>query len=88
MKIAFASCMCTRVFQDQPVWTQIAALKPDKLVLLGDSIYLDIATATSPQDMGDDEFAQHLHRLYTELLAQKQFRALVQGLPKGAVFAT
>jgi alkaline phosphatase D len=88
MKIAFASCMCTRVFKDQPVWAQIAAQKPDKLVLLGDSIYLDIATATHPQAMTDDEFAQHLFALYSELLAQPQFRALVQGLPQGSVFAT
>ena len=88
MKIAFASCMCTRVFKDQPVWAQIAAQQPDRLVLLGDAIYLDIATATHPQAMTDDEFAQHLFALYSELLAQKQFRALVQGLPKGAVFAT
>lgn len=88
MKIAFASCMCTRVFKDQPVWAQVAAQKPDKLVLLGDSVYLDIATPVMPQDMSDDEFAQHLHALYSELLAQQQFRALVQGLPQGAVFAT
>lgn len=88
MKIAFASCMCTRVFKDQPVWQQIAAHKPDRLVLLGDAVYLDIATATHPQAMTDDEFAQHLFALYSELLAQPQFRALVQGLPKGAVFAT
>lgn len=88
MKIAFASCMCTRVFQGQPVWEQVAGQQPDKLVLLGDSIYLDIATQQPPQDMTDDEFAQHLFALYSELLAQRQFRALVQGLPLGAVFAT
>ena len=48
MKIAFASCMCTRVFSDQPVWEQVAAQKPDRLVLLGDSVYLDIATPVMP----------------------------------------
>ena len=87
MKIAFASCMCTRVFDTQPVWTQIAAQQPDALVLLGDSIYLDIAAPEPPQDMSDDNFARHLHALYSELLAQPQFRALVQGLPAGAVHA-
>lgn len=88
MKIAFASCMCTQVLKSQPVWAQIDAQKPDKLVLLGDSVYLDIATPVMPQDMTDDEFAQHLHARYSELLAQRQFRALVQGLPLGSVFAT
>ena len=89
MKIAFASCMCTRVFGNQPVWTQIAAQQPDALVLLGDSIYLDIATpgGQAPQDMTDDEFARHLHALYSELLSQAQFRALVRSLPAGRVHA-
>jgi alkaline phosphatase D len=89
MKIAFASCICTRVFADQPVWTQIAAQQPDALVLLEDSIYLDIATpgGQAPQDMTDDEFAQHLHALYCELLGQAQFRALVGGLSAGRVHA-
>ena len=89
MRIAFASCMCTRVFADQPVWTQIAAQQPDALVLLGDSIYLDIATPSgqAPQDMTDDEFARHLHALYSELLSQPRFRSLVRGLPAGRVHA-
>lgn len=85
MRIAFASCMCTRVFADQPVWAQIAAQQPDHLVLLGDSIYLDIATPVQPQDMGEFEFAQHLVTLYNELLAQPQFAALLQAMPAGTV---
>ena len=75
MRIAFASCMCTRVFGDQPVWTRIAEQQPDHVVLLGDSIYLDIETPLSPQQMGEFEFAQHLLTLYNELLAQREFKA-------------
>lgn len=86
MRIAFASCMCTPYFSDQPVWSWIAARQPDQLVLLGDSIYLDVAKGGGhPEQMGDDEFAQHLFRLYRELLSQPQFAALVRQLPAGRV---
>lgn len=87
MRIAFVSCMCTRVFADQPVWQQIADQQPDHLVLLGDSIYLDIGTPLHPADMGELEFAQHLVTLYNELLAQRQFKALVGAMPAGTVHA-
>ncbi len=85
MRIAFASCMFTRVFADQPVWDWIGAQAPDHLVLLGDSIYLDLKTAVHPRDMDDVTFAGHLHQLYGELLAQPQFAALVRSLPAGRV---
>jgi len=88
MKIAFASCMCTRVFKDQPVWDWIAAQSPDHLVLLGDSVYLDINTGSiHPQDMGEDQFAQHAFALYTELLAQPSFRKLVTAMPQGRTWS-
>ena len=41
MKIAFASCRSFTVFAQQPVWDQIAARQPDRLLLLGDSVYID-----------------------------------------------
>lgn len=87
MRIAFASCMFNRVFSDQPVWDWIAAQKPDRLLLLGDSLYLDLQTAVHPQDMDDDSFAKHLFALYGELIAQPQFAALVRSLPAGSVNA-
>jgi hypothetical protein len=45
MRIAFVSCICRQVFDDQPVWDWIRDQVPDKLVLLGDSVYLDIKTS-------------------------------------------
>lgn len=89
MRIAFASCMNTRVFKDQPVWSWIAAQRPDHLLLLGDSLYLDLypGTPVHPQQMDDDSFAQHLFALYTELIAQPQFAALLASLPPGAAHA-
>lgn len=81
MRIAFTSCFCTQVFKQQPVWDEIAAENPDVLVLLGDSIYLDVGgqyNSLGVQNLSEMEFAQHAHDRYKELLAQKQFRALVQ----------
>lgn len=87
MKIAFVSCICTQLYPDQPVWDQIAAMAPDYLVLLGDSVYLDIGTTLAPQDMTDDEFARHLHARYSELLAQPQFKARVSAMGTNRVFS-
>jgi alkaline phosphatase D len=79
--------MFNRVCPDQPVWTWIAQRAPDRLLLLGDSLYLDVAGPPHPQDMSDVEFAAHAFTLYSEALAQPQFAALVQALPPGRVNA-
>jgi alkaline phosphatase D len=86
MKIAFASCMCAQVFPNQPVWDWIAAHQPDRLVLLGDSIYLDINFAgLHPQNMTTDQFAQHLFQRYAAQMAQPQFASLVKSMPNQSV---
>lgn len=87
MRIAFTSCMFTRVFDDQPVWDWIGQQAPDRLLLLGDSLYLDVMAPMPPQDMGDDQFARHLFELYGELLNQPQFVALVRAMPQGTIDA-
>jgi alkaline phosphatase D len=82
--------MCTRVFEKQPVWDQIAALNPDYLVLLGDSIYIDINVEVAPSDpseMDEVTFGQHVFSLYTELIHQPQFSNLVKKMPAGRVFS-
>jgi len=65
MRIAFASCIATNVFSDQPVWDWIGAHAPDHLVLLGDSMYLDILVeqAVHPKDMSENDFAKHAHHI-------------------------
>lgn len=81
MRIAFTSCFCTQVFKKQSVWDEIAAANPDVLVLLGDSIYLDVGgqfNSLGVQNLSEMDFAQHAYDRYKELLAQKQFRALIQ----------
>jgi alkaline phosphatase D len=87
MRIAFVSCMLTTMYPDQPVWDWIASQQPDRLLLLGDSTYFDIDTATHPKDMPDWEFAQHAFQRYAELIAQPRFAALVGSMPAGTVDA-
>lgn len=77
--------MCTHVISNQPVWDQIATQRPDILVLLGDSIYLDINN-DHPQYLDDDAFGQRLHTRYLELISQPQFRALIEQLGPGKTF--
>jgi alkaline phosphatase D len=87
MKIAFASCFCTKVFKKQPVWNWVQAQNPDYLLLLGDSIYLDINSSEHPMHMSDDGFAKHLHLLYSELISNTQFNGLIQSMPNNSVFS-
>lgn len=87
MRIAFASCIYTGGFAQQPVWDWIAAQPPDHLVLLGDLAYFDVATSLHPRDMDDWSFAQHAYARYAELIAQPQLRALVAAMPAGSVHA-
>lgn len=90
MKIAFTSCMSSTVFEQQPVWDRIAAQQPDRLLLLGDSVYLDIrpyvGEAGHPREMGPADFMQHLLGRWQLQLDQPQFRALVQRVPTDAVW--
>ncbi|MGS1108318.1 hypothetical protein ACVCNH_18835 [Achromobacter anxifer] len=90
MRIAFASCIATNVFNDQPVWDWIGEQAPDHLVLLGDSLYLDIYAeeAVHPKEMEVDAFARHAFSRYGELLHQAQFSRLVKSLPAGCVWTT
>ena len=87
MRIAFVSCACISVFPNQPVWDWIAAAVPDHLVLLGDSMYLDIDSNPHPDAMNENDFAQHLHNRYSQVIAQPQFASLVRSLAAGHVHA-
>jgi alkaline phosphatase D len=88
MRIAFASCFHSKIFPDQPVWDWIAAKKPDHLVLLGDSIYLDVEAGFGhPKDLTDDDFAKRLFKLYNDQLNQSSFKALIQSMKPNRVWS-
>jgi len=76
MKIAFASGMLQQRFENQTAWQRIQAQDPDYLVLLGDSIHLDVDVAAKRMSTG--EFAQHAHGLYRAQLAVPEFDALLR----------
>ena len=90
MKIAFTSCMAYTVFAQQPVWDQIAAQRPDRLLLLGDSVYIDAPPypigMIHPKQMAPVEFLQHVLGRWRNQLDQPQFRALVKAVPTDAIW--
>ena len=90
MKIAFTSCMSTTVFAQQPVWDQIAAQHPDRLLLLGDSIYIDAGPypihTNHPREMAPVDFLQYVLARWTLQLDQPQFRALVKTVATDAIW--
>lgn len=80
MRVAFTSCFSAQLFPSQPVWSEIKAAKPDVLVLLGDSIYLDCGgpyNSSAIQKLSAYEFAQHAHQLYQLQLKQPEFKSLL-----------
>lgn len=81
LRIAFTSCMCTSVSKEQSVWAEIAAHQPDHLLLLGDSVYLDIGAPQPPQEMDLNSFGEWLLDRYQAQLAVKSFARLVRGMP-------
>ena len=89
MKLAFASCMSYAVFAQQPVWDQIAAQHPDRLLLLGDSVYLDgppFPNNIHPRDLENNDFLLHVLKRWQVQLDQPQFRALVKAVPTDAIW--
>jgi alkaline phosphatase D len=89
MKVAFASCMSSTVFVQQPVWDQIAARQPDRLLLLGDSVYIDAAPFPNnehPKKALPLDFLTHVLGRWRLQLDQPQFRALVKAVPTDAIW--
>jgi alkaline phosphatase D len=90
MKIGFTSCMSFTVFAQQPVWDQIAAQRPDRLLLLGDSVYIDAPPypvgITHPKQLAPNDFLLHVLERWRTQLDQPQFRALVKAVPTDAIW--
>jgi alkaline phosphatase D len=88
MEIAFASCMNSSLVKQQAVWGHVAAEQPNVLVLLGDSIYLDVPwpQGVHPRAMQEFEFIEHGRRLYAAQLAIAGFADLVRQTPTHAIW--
>lgn len=85
MKVAFTSCMSTRALGVQPVWGQIASKHPDALVLLGDSVYMDVP---GPAPESDNEYAEQMLALYRRQLQVPGFASLLAQLRAPAALGT
>ena len=72
MKLAVASCIKIQDTDPQPVWAEIQAEKPDVLLLLGDTVYLDHNHHDEPGAL-----ASELRSLYGRQMAEPHFAALI-----------
>jgi hypothetical protein len=83
MRIAFASCFDALADGRQEVWGKVRAEKPDLLVLLGDSIYMDFfPTLGRPRKWSDEKFAAEMHKRYKAQWAVPPFRELLAVVPE------
>lgn len=83
LKIVAASCANIRDVAPQPVWAEVAAERPDVLLLLGDSVYLEHDDHSDPRLL-----AAELRSLYARQFADPHFSALRADLQqRGALLA-
>lgn len=86
--------MNAKIYTNQPVWRNIEQMNPDALVLLGDSIYLDIPWVTvvpggsiHPSEADAADFLNHGFELFRQLLGRPEFASLISRLGPGKAFA-
>jgi|CXWL01.1.fsa_nt_gi alkaline phosphatase D len=82
--IAFTSCFDAEEDQTQDVWNRINEKKPNILLLLGDSIYMDFGVWPLssrllgwPRKASANEFAEVLYQRYRKQWSVESFRRLV-----------
>ena len=75
MKLAAASCAKLASLDPQPAWQAIREERPDALLLLGDTVYLEHNHHDDP-----DELATELRALYAAQFAEPNFAALLDDL--------
>ncbi len=92
VRIAFTACSKINFDAEQPVWLEMAAQKPDHLLLLGDQIYMDYwrdrhktsadglkgYELDEPATIPDDEFRQQMRLRYQLQFRLPSFQALIR----------
>lgn len=84
MKIAFTSCCDTDNDATQVAWDRLAALAPDVIVLLGDTIYMDYAWPEhkwhngAPRAKPLADFSQRMHSLYARQWSVASFARAIR----------
>src|SRR5262245_24837822 len=74
-KLVVASCAKLQQISSQPVWSAMLSERPDGLLLLGDTIYLDNDQHRDPAALGAE-----LRGLWPAQLAEPHFAVLVSDL--------
>ena len=77
--IAFASCARER--EDQPLWSEITAAKPDLFLFIGDNHYADFWEKDGKMGMRPVEKIERIHEAYEALAAKPGFAALRAASP-------
>jgi phosphodiesterase/alkaline phosphatase D-like protein len=75
MKLIAASCASIRDVNPQPAWAEIAAERPDVVLLLGDNVYLERNDHTDPELL-----VAEFESLYAQQFAEPGFAALLADL--------
>lgn len=75
MKLAAVSCSKFQQINPQPVWAEIMAEKPDVLLLLGDTVYLEHDNHSDPVAL-----AKELRALYEAQFAEPNFSKLLSDM--------
>jgi alkaline phosphatase D len=95
MKVAFTSCFDVLDDPSQTVWLRVADERPDVLLLLGDSIYMDFGPPFpgfshplgKPQGWSPERFAKEMYQRYRAQSEVQSFRQLVGSLSNAHVGA-
>ncbi len=77
--IAFASCARER--EEQPLWSEIAATKPDLFLFIGDNHYADVWEKDGKMGMRPVEKVERIYEAYEALAAKPGFAALRATVP-------
>lgn len=100
LRIAFTSCMDTVNYPRQPGWTRLAAQRPEHIVLLGDSMYMDYGGILglgfgprpreeyngTPWDLPLDQFSKRMHERYKAQFEVEGFAEALRGRTVHAIW--
>lgn len=91
MRIAFTSCADVLNDPVQAAWTQLAAQQPDRLLLLGDNIYVDYAWGHpfkngEPKGKPLDHISSVMYDGYRRQWEVATFRAAIADIPVDAIW--
>jgi len=95
LTIAFASCMDAEADNVQEVWQHVQSKKPQVLLLLGDSIYMDYNYAIlgsekprgKPRRESDKDFLESMYQRYRKQWAVPSFKQLIgSGIKIGIIW--